>query len=50
MAGVRMLPFSFVMSVFAVGSGIVVGKMGRYRPTIWFGLVRITFFLLLNAK
>ena len=40
MAGIRMLPFSFVMSLFAVVSGIVVGKMGRYRPTIWFGLVR----------
>lgn len=40
-----MLPFSFVMALFAIGSGIVVAKMGRYSPTIWFGLVRITSFL-----
>lgn len=45
MAGIRMLPFSFVMALFAIGSGIVVAKMGRYSPTIWFGLVRITSFL-----
>lgn len=37
MAGVRQLPLSLGSSLFAVISGLVVAKTGRYRPIIWIG-------------
>ena len=41
-AGVRQLPLSLGSSLFAIISGLVVAKSGRYRPVMWVGWVIMT--------
>ncbi|KDQ10533.1 hypothetical protein BOTBODRAFT_58069 [Botryobasidium botryosum FD-172 SS1] len=35
-AGLKMIPFSFTMSAWAVAAGLIVNRMGDYRPILWF--------------
>ncbi|KAI5118065.1 hypothetical protein M0805_006328 [Coniferiporia weirii] len=42
MAGVRQLPLSLGSSLFAIISGLIVSKTGRYRPVMWAGWVIMT--------
>ena len=41
-AGVRQLPLSLGSSLFAIVSGLVVAKSGRYRPVMWVGWLVMT--------
>ncbi|KDQ21893.1 hypothetical protein BOTBODRAFT_40523 [Botryobasidium botryosum FD-172 SS1] len=36
MSGVEMIPFSMFCAFVSIGSGLLVSRTGKYRPTIWF--------------
>lgn len=40
-----MMTFSLGSSLVAIISGQVVARMGKYRPTVWFGFVSPFFFI-----
>lgn len=43
-----MMTFSLGSSLVAIISGQVVARMGKYRPTVWFGFV--SFFIIPNES
>lgn len=38
-AGIRMIPYSLGGAFFAISAGLVVSRIGRYRPVMWFAWV-----------
>ncbi|KAG2116460.1 MFS general substrate transporter [Suillus discolor] len=41
-SGVKMLPYSLSCSLMSAVSGMVVTRMGSYRPVMWFGWISMT--------
>jgi len=42
LSGIKMLPFSLGTAIFSVASGLLLSKIGKYRPIIWLAWVFLT--------
>lgn len=43
MAGIKLLPFSFISALVSIGVGLIITKKGQFRPFLWAGFAIMTF-------